>query len=490
MTGAVLAQGDDCSGALAVSFGNHGPFTNAGATASLPAWPCGAGGANGPGADVWFSYVAPGNGTLTVDTCGGNFDGLLEIFDGTGGCSALVSLGCDDDYCGGASMSQLSVPVTNGTLYYIRVGGWNSLTGTFPLNVNGPSGGSTIATANPYGKGCVGTFTSFYEHFLNETFLDLSNTAFQMINAGSSYVVLPSTAAFVAPSGSAQNLMLSDDSQTMVGLSGSFAYPGGTTTSLSVCSNGHVAVANNSNAADYTPSAAELLAWPNTAFAVWRDFFPTTTGADNIYFEEVAGIAYITWLNVLGYVGTAQGVTPSTFQFQFELATGNVTCVFQSLDTVSVSSYGRAWTIGYSPGGPSLDPGNRDLTTALPFALDPSDLGPPLLLAAAQRPIAGTTINLDTTNIPPGSPFGALILGLSNPGLSLSPLMAGCTQYTDGLVTLLFFSPGATQSTPFNVPNAVGVSIKAQSAVYCPAAGFTTLGAIASNGVDLFICNL
>jgi hypothetical protein len=68
--------------------------------------------------------------------------------------------------------------------------------------------------------------------------------------------------------------------------------------------------------------------------------------------------------------------------------------------------------------------------------------------------------------------------------------MTGCTQYTDGLATLLFFSPGAVQSTPFAVPNAIGLSIKAQAAVYCPSAGLTTLGAIASNGLDLGIGNL
>ena len=60
------------------------------------------------------------------------------VFDGTGGCGSLVSLGCNDDSCG--TRSVVSVPVTNGQLLYIRVGGWNSAQGSFILNVAGDLG--------------------------------------------------------------------------------------------------------------------------------------------------------------------------------------------------------------------------------------------------------------------------------------------------------------------------------------------------------------
>ena len=141
LTGTALAQGDDCTGALNVSNGTFGPFTNAGSTTSAPAWPCGAG-----GNDVWFSYLALGTGNLTVDTCGASYDSTLEVFDGTGGCGALVSLICNDDSCG--LQSSVSVAVNIGTMYFIRVGGYFSGTGTFPLNVNGPAGSGTVATAS------------------------------------------------------------------------------------------------------------------------------------------------------------------------------------------------------------------------------------------------------------------------------------------------------------------------------------------------------
>ena len=91
-----LAQvNNDCAGAIGVVNGPNGPFSNVGSTTSAPAWPCAAG-AN----DVWFVYLPPAAGPVTVTTCGAGFDSALQIFDGTAGCGGLVSLGCNDDSCG------------------------------------------------------------------------------------------------------------------------------------------------------------------------------------------------------------------------------------------------------------------------------------------------------------------------------------------------------------------------------------------------------
>jgi hypothetical protein len=485
LAGNALAQNDDCTGALSVVNGANGPFTNVGATTSAPAWPCASG-----GNDIWFAYQAAAAGSLTVDTCGGSYDSAIELFDGNLGCGSLASLICNDDSCG--LQSSATVNVNQGDTIYIRVGGYAGATGTFTLNVNGPLGAGTTATATNYGAGCVAKMASVYEHFTTTASIDLSNTAFQLLNTGTGYLGLPSTAAFVAPSATATNLGLADDSETTITLSAPLAYPGGTTTTLNVCSNGHISTASNGAQYDYTPTATELLNWPNATWAVWHDMIPTATGADNVWFEEVAGVACVTWLNVVGYDGMNSGVTPSTFQLQFNLATGSVDFVFQSLDTVSVSGWtgGDGWIVGYTPAGASLDPGSVDLTMAVPgsIMLSLTDL-PALALTSANRPIVGNTINLNTSNLGASAAFGAVMLGLSNPALDLTPLgMAGCTQYTDNFVTLLFLPFGApTMSTPMTVPNAVGLTIYAQSFAYDPSANLTQLGAIASNGVALFV---
>jgi len=318
----------------------------------------------------------------------------------------------------------------------------------------------------------------------------LSNTAFRMAFNGVGYTVSSSAAAFVAPSQTATNLGLGDDSETGITLSANLPYPGGTTNTLNVASNGHISVASNGAAGDYSPTSAEFLGWNNPTWAVWRDFI--CNGADNVYFEEVGGVAYVTWLNVVGYNGASPGATPSTFQFQFDLATGNVDFVFGSLDLVSISTYagGEGWLVGFSPAGPSIDAGNLDLSVAIPNSIVlPANNVQPLAVGTSARPIGGTLVNFQTSNLAASTAFGAILLGFTNPSFDLGPLgMAGCTQYSDGAVTLLFLPFGqSTASTPFGVPNFPGIHLQAQAFAYDPASGLTALGAIASNGLDLTI---
>jgi len=126
---ALVAQ-DECINAVPVTLGSNGPFTNFGATTSLPAWTCPASGGN----DVWYSYTATQGGNLTVSLCGANYDSAVEAFDGTAGCGALTFLVCNDDFC--AVDSQITFPVLAGNTYYIRVGGFGAATGNFPLDLS------------------------------------------------------------------------------------------------------------------------------------------------------------------------------------------------------------------------------------------------------------------------------------------------------------------------------------------------------------------
>lgn len=472
----LLAQGDDCSGALSVAQGNNGPYTNVGSTTSSPAWPCALG-----GNDVWFSYVAPGAGSLTVDTCGGGFDTALELFDGNAGCGALTSLGCNDDSCG--LQSSLTVTVNTGDTIFIRVGGFNSSTGSFPLNINGPIGSGTVAIASNYGTGCVARAGSFYETQAPATF-DLNNTNMTLIPTSPGYVALP-TGAFVTPSGSAVSLGLTDDSEATVPLTTPFVYDGGVTSSLTVCSNGYVSIATG-NGVGYIPSTNTMLNNSQTAWYLWHDFVPGAAG--DVVFEQIGSIAYITWNGV----PTFGSAVPCTFQFQFDSAVGSVTLAIQTMSATSATT-AQEYLVGYSPAGPSMDPGSRDISVDLlsSFVVSGNDL-PALALQANPRPIAGTTIQMTTNNIGATAAFGGLALGFTNPALNLTPLgMAGCTQYADHLGVLIFVPLGASSyNVPLTIPNAIGVTMLSQSFVYDPSAGLTTLGAVASNGVSLLIGNL
>lgn len=341
-----------------------------------------------------------------------------------------------------------------------------------------------------YGVGCVRKYQSFYEHFLSTPSIDLSNTAFRMLLAGPSYIVMPSANAFVAPSATATNLNLGDDTSLAVTLSAAFPFPGGTTTSLEVSSNGFVSTqAGNGNS--YTPNPADLLNRFYPSWNVWHDFIGNATG--NVFFEEVGGVAYVTWNGMIGYVGTNPGTATSTFQMQFELATGNVDVVFGAMDTVSISGWtgGDGYVVGYSPGNAALDPGSIDLSAAIPATIQTSSTDiHALAISSSAVPAAGTTIQLVTDNIPSGTLFGAVLFGLIkfDPGLPLASIgMDGCSRYNDGSASLLFFPAGSSHSTPFTLPNVAGVTVQAQSAVLCPTAGLTALGAITSGGLELRI---
>jgi hypothetical protein len=78
---------------------------------------------------VWFYYTPTVSGTSVVDTCGSDFDTKIEIF--TGGCGALTSIGCNDDFCG--LQSSFSFACAAGTTYRICAGGFGGASGNLKI---------------------------------------------------------------------------------------------------------------------------------------------------------------------------------------------------------------------------------------------------------------------------------------------------------------------------------------------------------------------
>lgn len=473
LTGFAHAQGDDCTGALAVSQGLNGPFTNVGSTTSTPAWPCGAG-AN----DVWFSYVPPSAGTLTADTCTGTgYDSTIQIFDGTAGCGGLVSLGCNDDSCG--LQSSLTIPVTGGVTYFIRVGGFGGGTGTFSLNINGPTG-LLQATVVSQGSGCVASFASFYESFANAAALDLAGSAITLTSTGSGYVVLPGGSYNpVGSLGTPTTLTLTDDSQVGAGTMG-----------LVVGSNGWVALGGgNSNA--FTPTVATLLANPSTAFYSWHDMNPTIVGSGTVKYEEVPPLAQITFDGVWDY-GGASVADANNIQFQINTATGTCTICWGTMSTLGASGTGHL--VGYSPAGPNADPGSVDLTLALPIITAPADVLP-LALTTSGRPVQGAAavaFDVTTSNIPAGAGIHVGIVGLARPGLPLDFVIGapGCwlNASLDILTGVSVFPGSSVTWTAMTLPAAppwfLGFEFNAQGAVLGVSANTALgIGALTSNGL-------
>jgi hypothetical protein len=90
--------------------------------------------------DLWYNYIAECDGFLFVDTCGsGSIDTRIAIYDGCA-CPTGLPLECNDDFgnvdeadngfaCPGALEASLSIPVTAGNCYKIRVGAFSAAGG-------------------------------------------------------------------------------------------------------------------------------------------------------------------------------------------------------------------------------------------------------------------------------------------------------------------------------------------------------------------------
>ncbi len=94
---------------------------------------------------MWYSWTAPGAGTLVVQTCsaaGTSFDTVLGAYTDTTSTPAVNSLtqiAANDDTAGCAITtnagygSRVTLAVSSGTIYRIQADGYSNLTGTFLL---------------------------------------------------------------------------------------------------------------------------------------------------------------------------------------------------------------------------------------------------------------------------------------------------------------------------------------------------------------------
>ena len=440
IAGQCLAQAnDDCSGAISASLGVNGPFSNTGSTTSAPAWPCGAG-----GNDVWFSYFSTGAGSLVADTCGSTYDSTLEVFSGT--CGSLVSLACNDDSCGNASV--VTVPVTACTTYYIRVGGWASSTGTFNLNLTGPTGScsQTPATVVSQGVGCGATFTSFHESLTAGPGFDLTGKALTMIPAAGGYVVLsgPGSLMPVGSIGTPTTVVLGDDTSA----------PAGGSNGLTIGSNCWVALAAG-NSTGFTPSVAVLLSNPATAFYSWTDLNPGAVGSGQVRYEEAGPLSLITYDGVYAYGTTL----PCFVQFLIDVSSASCTITWGTMNPSTTN--GGPVLVGYSPGGPSTTPASTDLSAliGLPLITYAADFGAQLLATAVGRPVQGalaTNFDVTTSNLPVTALAHVGVIGLSNPGLPLGILLGATDCFlnasADILVGPVLLPPASVTWTSLNLP--------------------------------------
>jgi hypothetical protein len=126
---------DTCATAVPLCPGSN----ESGSTVSADSDGASSCGSSSSSPDAWYTYEPATSGTATFSLCnaGSNYDTVLSVHSG---CPGAVSntLSCDDDACGSGGSSEVTLAVTAGQTYIVRVTGWNGSAGNFEVGVTGP----------------------------------------------------------------------------------------------------------------------------------------------------------------------------------------------------------------------------------------------------------------------------------------------------------------------------------------------------------------
>jgi hypothetical protein len=129
---------DNCASATVISNGTFNFSTCGATTDGAMIGFCGAAPVQADN-DIWYRYTATCSTYLSVRTCGSSFDTVLAVYSAGCPASDFSLLACNDDAGGSCNTdglgSALSLTVSQGTEYLIRVGGFGGASGSGTLLV-------------------------------------------------------------------------------------------------------------------------------------------------------------------------------------------------------------------------------------------------------------------------------------------------------------------------------------------------------------------
>ena len=359
--------------------------------------------------------------------------------------------------------------------------------------------GFVLASNTTLGTGCGALSDSAYQQFADSAIASaaLQGNALQFINTGTGYVgvwIPGGATGFVTPVAPAI-LAVGDEGQVNVTPSVPLPTPFGPQATLRVSGNaiigfGSVAQTFTGSPNTWTPTPAGFLNSNLGGFFAWHDYNESEGG--DVLSEEIGGVQYITFNNVESWPGTPT-VNTSTLQFQLDLATGNCTIVWVTVQNNTTSTFGSSHLVGVTGPGASVDAGPVSLASG--FVTQPTNT-PALGLAALNRPVQGAgpqNWDLNATNLPVG--IGVDIIGLADPGITNLALFglgqANCQLRATLDITGAFLSGGAhpwSFPIPGGAPALNGVELFAQTAVLDFAINLANT--LTTNGVRGTIGNL
>ena len=339
------------------------------------------------------------------------------------------------------------------------------------------------ARTTKYGTGCPRNGT-VYESFSN---VDLANTSVRFVKTPNGYVAIPG-AGFDNSYASALVGVGDDSIHQNLPLGFSFAFGGTTITTVDLSSNGYLWAASNSNSI-YYPSIADFLSQDRRIAPYWRDLYVPGGGA--VYWDTTPAFAMATWVGVPNYPNNGP-----TNDVQVKLfPSGDIEFSYGNLDpTNPVTS--AVTVVGFTEGNGAADPGNVDLSAAVPGLTVGLAGATPLGLDAAPGsvPSIGSAFTMDVTTVPASVTLGFMVLSFGRVPLGFDLNGIGLPFGCSGYVVLATSSTQAFAVVPptghftLNIPNStsyVGLDVFAQAAVL-PVPG-APIPALVSNGLVLSV---
>lgn len=90
---------------------------------------------NPGGKSIWWRWIAPTSGTVSISTAGSTFNTLLAVYTGTA-VDRLSTVASDNNSLGGTNRSRVTFNATAATIYHIAVDGYNGASATINLALN------------------------------------------------------------------------------------------------------------------------------------------------------------------------------------------------------------------------------------------------------------------------------------------------------------------------------------------------------------------
>ena len=349
------------------------------------------------------------------------------------------------------------------------------------------------------GDGCYFRPHGFYERFVPSlTPPDVQNQSFSWVFLGQNYVVVPGAATFVTPTspsltagayGSSSSTSWDDALSTPITLPFTFPFPGGSTTDITISSNGSCfleAVVDNTFevcGASYG-SILPFRDGPARIAAFYVDLDPTQGGTIHYDVDPANQFVRVTWNQCVEWTAVLNPASLNTMQLTL-FANGNVDLVTGPLSNQGISA-GNDAIMGFTPGNGARLPAAVDITASMPLTTGDGAIPPVLEMDA--RPVIGTTPNIVTTNVTPGTLFQVLAAGdqLAPTPVNLAIIgMPDCFLTTNPFVFLTnAITPNNTFVQPFAIPNIPALQNQQLVFQAAPATpGLNALGLILSNGI-------